>query len=153
MIGPKGSGKTYLGRLLQARLAVGFVDVEAVFRGLPDPTRVSEGYDRVAGLVAERLQSEPAVSLELTGAAPETAGLLDGLGRIGTLRRVRVTAPLELCLARIAHRDADVHLPASEEVIRKVHAISDGLELAFDLTIESGRDDEETVLRRVADLL
>ncbi|MHC4956018.1 MAG: AAA family ATPase [Planctomycetota bacterium] len=153
LIGPKGAGKTYLGRLLEERLGVVFVDVEAVFRALPDPGRVGEGYDEVARQIAEHLHDAQAVSLELTGAAPEAKALLDHLETLAVLRKVRVLAPLDLCLERIAGRDAGVHLPTSEDVVERVHAISSALELDFDLTINAKDWNEAAVLRDIAAIL
>ena len=152
-VGAKGVGKSYLGRLAAERLGVGFVDVEAIFRAMPDPSSVRAGYRRVLDEVLRRLPRDRAVSLELTGAAPESADLLAQLADVSTLRLVRVRAPLDLCLQRIAARCATTHLPATEELIRRVHERSEELELPFDLVVESGVESDAQVAARLAPLL
>lgn len=153
LIGPKGAGKTHLGRMLERELDVDFIDVEAVFRALPGPRDVAEGYSRVEALVSERLATRPTVSLELTGAAPEAEDLLRRLAEAATLRLVRVQAPLEVCLRRIAQRDASRQLPASEALIRQVHHISEALRLPWDLAVRTDQDSDAAVLDQVQALL
>lgn len=148
LLGPKGAGKSHLGRLLDRRLGIAFLDVEAIFRAMADPADVATGYATVAQGVDVLLQRQPAVSLELTGAAPPTADLLNTLSRRHTVRLIAVRASLGLCFERIAARDASLHLPADEALIEKVHTLSTALDLDFDLVLENtGISDDELVAR------
>ena len=153
LVGPKGAGKSTVGRLLEESEGVLFVDVEGIFRNLADPSNVIAGYEQVGREVSKRLESARAVSIELTGAARETPELLRHLRRRHAVRMVRLTAPLAVCLRRIRQRDASRHLPSSEELVRKVHAISEALPWEFDITVDTSLLPAAEVAEIVADEL
>ncbi len=97
----------------------------------------SAGYARVEEEVARRLLTTQRVSIELTGASAHTGRLLERLQQRYAVRLVHVLAPLQTCLERVNARDASSHLPASETMIRQVHAISTSLDLDYDLSLDN----------------
>ena len=50
---------------------------------------------------------------------------------------VRVSAPSDLCLERVAKRDQTNQIPMDVESIRKVYALSEAAELRTDLTLSN----------------
>ena len=152
LIGPKGAGKSTLGRQLEHQLGIEFLDVEAIFRSLDDPTAVAEGYARVADAAGERIDHGLSVSLELTGAAPQTHDLLDTLATQAPVRLVALEAPLAICLERVRNRDASTHLPIAEGIVEKVHALSTALDLPWDLELDTTHP-VDTLVAQVAELL
>jgi len=148
LIGPKGAGKSFLGRLAERQLGIAFADVEALALSMRSEERSAPYaiYSRVAQRVGKLAALGRDVSIDLTGASPDTARLLAQLEKTFTLRLVKVTAPLEECLRRIAARDPTRHLPADEAMIRKVHDLFTALTLDFDLVIENvGLSDGELI--------
>ena len=135
LIGPKGAGKSTLGRLLEERRGVRFLDVEAIFLALP------EAEERVAATGGD-------CSLELTGASPFTEGLLDRLRAGYRTRVVRVAAPLDECQRRVRSR-AGSHLPASDELVERVYGLSDAWEITDAVRVDGTRAFTEAVLDRI----
>jgi chloramphenicol 3-O-phosphotransferase len=144
LVGPKGSGKTHIGRLLETRFGVHFLHVEphwmayhAECEAAGRPVDVAEGVARIRPLLAAALRAHDHVCVETTGASPE---ILDDLlatgGARGTLV-VRVRAPLETCLARIAARDPRHQIPLDEESIRRVHALAEAAQVQADLVLDN----------------
>ena len=139
LVGPKGAGKTHLGRLAQRELGIRFLDVEAIALTLPSSatTSTDELYERIARDVARALVETNEVILEVTGASPGTAGLFEGFRQRSMLRLIKITAPLETCLARVEARDSLRHLPTTPSLVREVYARSIVTDFTFDLELEN----------------
>jgi chloramphenicol 3-O-phosphotransferase len=144
LIGPKGSGKTHVGRLLEARFGVHFFHVEphwmayhAECEAAGRPVDIAEGVARIRPLLAAALRAHEHVCVETTGASPEILDDLLALGAGSGTLVVKVRAPLELCLARIASRDPRHQIPLDEESIRRVHALAESERVPADLEIDN----------------
>ena len=134
LVGPKGAGKSTLGRALEHAGFARFVDVESIFLALPDDQRTPEiGY---RALLRE-LENEPrAATIELTGAAPEALELIEELRARRPVRLIRVDAPKDLCIERVKERDPAGHLPSDDALVAEVHRRSAALELNYDLAVD-----------------
>lgn len=154
LIGPKGSGKSHIGRLLEARLGVHFFHVEphwmsyyAECAAAGRPVSIAEGIERVHPLIADALATRAHVCVETTGASAEILDDLLSFKERFDLLLVQVEAPLSLCLERIAARDQASQIPMQEADIRKVYALSTSVDLPFDIVLENVALAEEQILR------
>jgi shikimate kinase len=160
LIGPKGSGKSHIGRTLERRLGVHFFHVEPLWmeyyaecKAVGKQPRISEGIERVHPHIVEALRHHQHVCIETTGASPE---ILDALLLLKNHKKVllaRVNAPLELCLQRIASRDQACQIPMDTDSIRKVHALSEVLPLQSDLMIENRQLTESQIVELFEEFL
>ena len=146
LVGPKGSGKTHVGRLLEARFGVHFFHVEPHWMayhaeceaaGRPVGMVVVEGVARIHPLLAAALREHEHVCVETTGASPEILDDLLALGADSGRLVVRIRAPLPVCLARIASRDPHHQIPLDEESIRRVYLLGEAAAVDADLAIEN----------------
>ena len=162
LVGPKGAGKSTVGRALEARHGVRFVDVEAISRAVSAERGgvIDEAYARAAfaatvDQLAKLGRRHPRMVMETTGASDQTGAYLAGLGEHHDLLLVRLRAGEAVCRERIAHRDASVHAPVPQEVIAQMHRRSEALELdcALDLRSDEGATPEalaDTIITRLA---
>jgi AAA domain len=144
LVGLKGSGKSHIGRTLEKHLAVLFFHVEPLWLNYYAECQaserqpvISEGIGRMHPPIAEALRLHEHVCVETTGGS---AAILDDLLSLEEPSKrlvARVCAPLELCLQRIAARDQTNQIPMDVGSIRKVHALSDAVELQPTITIEN----------------
>ncbi len=145
LIGPKGARKSYLGRLAEGELGIPFFNVEALFLALPAGQLQSDClYRPLEDAIANHFAHHSRATIELTGASDDTDRLLNNLASDYQQRLIRVNAPLEVCLQRVAERDQAQHLPASMEMLREVYRRSAALTYSYDLIIENvnlGPDD------------
>jgi shikimate kinase len=159
LIGPKGSGKTHIGRLLARRWGVHFFRVESHWMRYHTectvagrPVRIDEGIERIHPAIIHALSTYEQVCVETTGASPEILDSLLLIGeRFGRIL-VQVRAPLSLCLTRIAARDPSRQIPMQDENIRTVHALSSAVDLPFDITLENIDLSEEQILRPFSEM-
>lgn len=159
LIGPKGAGKSHIGRILEARLGVHFFHVEPLWMAYhaecADAGRtvvIAEGVGRVHPRIAEALPEHEHVCVETTGASSEILDDLLALGEEHGLLTVKIEVPLDVCLERIRGRSPTHQIPMEEAMIRKVYELSESLDMPFDLLIENLRlsDDELVELFRGA---
>jgi hypothetical protein len=96
---------------------------------------ILEGIARVRPLIADALRTHEHVCVETTGASAEIVN--DLLTHPSNILVARISAPLELCLERIATRDQTNQFLRDVEAIRKVYVLSDSVELRPDLRLEN----------------
>lgn len=144
LVGPKGSGKSHIGRMLEQHLGVFFFHVEPLWMSYYVECKaagrqpvISEGITRVHPLIVDALRTYEHVCVETTGASAEILNDLLSLDHSSKTLVARISAPLDLCLERIAAREQTNQIPMDVESIRKVYALSAAVELQPHLTLEN----------------
>lgn len=153
LIGPKGSGKSHVGRLLEKELNISFLPIEAIFVGLQKtgistPAIQEQGYAMVEARVLEILVTKQAVSFELTVLTPASKNLLTRLGRQTQVELIQVYAPPDICLIRIRNRDQASHIEISEERIIEINRISASQQIDVRLQIDTSQLNEAQILEQ-----
>lgn len=144
LIGPKGSGKSYIGRTLEARLGVHFFHVEPLWleyyaecKASNREPVIAEGIAKVHPALIHALDEHVHVCVETTGASPEILAALLSLRPREETIVARVSAPLEVCLLRVSGRDQAYQIPMETEAVRKLHGLSESLQLRSDITLDN----------------
>jgi shikimate kinase len=154
LVGPKGSGKTYIGSLLEKEIDLKFLSVEKLGlentrkSKLTGEKRVEESFyeeERELDLILEK---RAAASFEATGSSEYFSAMLGRLRSKYKVRLVRIVSPLETCYRRIKQRDAAAHLPVSEAMIKMINEKAAKVDLDWDLTIDNS--DQPTAAQIVA---
>jgi shikimate kinase len=161
LVGPKGAGKSTIGRMIEAELGARFVEVEAIAKAVLAQSggTIDEGYARrafaaIVAHLATLAPAHPLLVIETTGASSGTAELLAALRAQHTVRIVRVDARADLCDARIASRDAARHVAVPAGLVREMYLRSTSLELPWDLVLDNnGPLTAAEVARAVAPLI
>jgi shikimate kinase len=153
LVGPKGSGKSHVGRLLEARLGVRFFHVEPLWMEYhaecdrEGRTRdLAEGAERVVRTLSEELRVHRTVCVETTGASAVILASLVTLVPEEERVCVRVEAPLDVCLERIRRRDPTDQIPMKESMIRRVHEQSRTADVPYDIRLENVSLSEDEVI-------
>lgn len=140
LVGPKGSGKSFIGELLERELGIPYVRPEAVVLRLRAAGRTPTVAESLAAIVAaaeELARAASALTLDTTGAFDELGAYLEALARVGRVRPIQVLARPEVCLARIRARDQAAHIPVEEEQITRINARSLALQLPYELSLDN----------------
>lgn len=157
LVGPKGSGKSYIGRLLESALGVYFLHVERLWmtyhaecEAAGKPVDIREGLQRVRPDLRRALSVHEHTAVETTGASAEILEDLLALGSEFGLLTILVQARLRDCLARIAARDQRRQIPVDVEMIEHIHEISTNLEMSFDIVLKNTELTDEKILEIVS---
>lgn len=160
IVGPKGSGKSHIGRILERRLGVHFFHVEPLWIGYHVECKssgrdvsIAEGIARIHPLIAAALRHHEHVCVETTGASREILDDLLSLAPREQTLVVRVTAPVEVCLERIAARNQTEQIPMDVESIREVHALSENAGIEPDVVLRNVDLTEEAIVSAIRPLL
>jgi 2-phosphoglycerate kinase len=149
LVGPKGSGKSHIGAVVERCLGVRFLRVEPIFLAHEDRPGAVVGIQRQLDL---SLAQGRTVVIESTGAAPDYIRSLQN--RYQRVRLLQVRASAQTCFRRFKDRDTSVHVPVSDD---RFHEINDRAARAdFDwdcvLNNEAGLPDDD-IARLVASVL
>lgn len=161
LVGPKGSGKTTLGRMLERGGRAHFLEVEAIAQrvlaqsgGVIDEAYARRAFAAILDEVHALAAEHPLLVLETTGASDAAGAFLAELAARHELRLVRVLAGEATCAARIAARDPSRQVAVTPEMIRAMHERTAALSLAWDAELHNDPPlAEEDVLRVLAPLL
>ena len=143
IVGPKGSGKTHIGTLLEKEIGLKFLSVEKLGLENGKKSKLS-GYERIKESFHEEeaeidliLGREDALSFEATGSCEYFFTALERLRSKDAVKLIRIVSPLETCSRRIRQRDANAHLPVSEAMITTINEKAIKVKLDWDLTIDN----------------
>lgn len=144
LVGPKGAGKTTLGRALAGRAGVHFLEVEllaqrvlAATRGVLDEAYAARFFDALR-VELERLETaHDVLVIETTGASIHAEAFVAALASRHELLLVRVEAPADVCAARIRARDPSRQVAVSDDLIAEMHRRTEALRWPWDLTVSN----------------
>jgi len=156
LVGPKGSGKTHIGALLQRRTGTRFLRVEPLFleamQELPGAGAEARGFKRVEAAV--EAEEADTVALESTGASGHFEAMLGRLRSRHRVLLVAVRAPAETCLERVRTRDSKDHVAVSDHHVEEINRRAAQVSLAWDLVIDNGGPaPEDSIAEALRELL
>lgn len=161
LVGLKGSGKTFIGSVLDKHLDIQFLRIEPMFleimrqepelAGIPLERR---GFQSVLEKLDELAQSHSNLCIESTGTAHTFPELLLALHQGFRVFIIHVKAPLDTCIERVMRRDASAHIPVSDHRLREINEQALLVTLPWDLEIDNSEfQDEVAIVESVKRLL
>ena len=152
LIGPKGSGKSYIGALIDRVFGIPFIRVEDWAKVVKRDRHVDdEGYLReVFGVIEagirERLAVHGQLVFESTGLTPYFDAMLANLQRDFPVITIRIEADPDTCLARVKHRDQSLHIDVSDAHVQMINEQVLARDLPTDhRIINTGKDEPQLV--------
>ncbi|MCK6692936.1 MAG: ATP-binding protein [Thermoanaerobaculia bacterium] len=157
LIGPKGSGKSFIGSSIQESLGIRFLRVEDIAlqvknnRAFNHPDYVKDVFSAIEQAVRAQLQAADEVVFESTGLTEYFDRMLESLQKDFEVKLIRIAADQETCLERVKQRDQSVHVPVSDEHVLQINAQAIDKRFPFDLIIENNRRDIAEIVRLFQD--
>jgi shikimate kinase len=143
LIGPKGSGKTHIGFLLEKKCGIKFLNVEKMgIDNIPKSKLtgmelIKEGFHFEELEIDRILSTQDAVAFENTGAHMYFYVVLERLRSKYDVKLVKVFSPLETCYSRIKQRDAGAQIPISDDMVRSINERAAEVDLKWHLTVDN----------------
>lgn len=102
LVGPKGAGKTHIGTLVNAQMAIKFLPVEPIWIDyLKNKAKDRDGWDIVEEEINRVFESNDKVMIESLGAGEGFARLHKSLKNKYQIKFIKVESALDKCLERV----------------------------------------------------
>jgi hypothetical protein len=134
LIGPKGSGKTTIGTLVNTHTDIAFIRVEPIWLSLQPG---ENGWQKVMEVIDATFQTRPKVMIESLGAGEEFQRFYAILAQKYVTKMIRVYADLDICLARVKSRDSSNHIAVSDDKVEEYNRIAVKVSYPWDLEIDN----------------
>ena len=159
LIGPKGSGKTFIGNLFQEHFHIDFVRVENWVLGLKEEGRlddqayVKQSFNVIEHGVREALKNTDSMVFESTGLTEHFDRMLSDLRRDFKVTTIKVSADREKCIQRVRMRDQSIHINVSDNQLKQVNEAVHEKEMKTDYTSENREKSEDELKSEIRKIL
>jgi shikimate kinase len=138
LVGPKGAGKTHIGTLVNAQMAIKFLSVESIWIDyLKNGAKDQDGWDIVEEEIDQVFESNDNVMIESLGAGEGFARLHKSLKNKYEIKFIKVESALDKCLERVRNRDSTAHIPISADKVEEYNKIAAQVSYNWDLVIDN----------------
>lgn len=127
LIGQKGSGKSFIGKIIEEKFGIKFIRVEDWVkqikkdRSIDDKSYLKEVFEVIETGVREHLQHVDYIVFESTGITTYFDQMLESLKNDYQVVTIGIKADSKICLDRIRQRDQTIHITISDEQISKIN--------------------------------
>ena len=133
LIGPKGSGKTYIGSLIGRRTDIHFLRVEDIWLALKSH---ENGWLEVEKMIDKIFSQKEKIIIESLGAGEDFHRFFSSLKSKYSIKMIRVWADLDLCFSRVKNRNSDEHISVSDDKVKEYNEIASKVKFDWDLEIK-----------------
>lgn len=147
LIGPKGSGKTYIGTLVAQHTDFHFIRVEPIWLQIQPG---EDGWQKVEATIDEAFKTHERVIIESLGAGEGFQKLHRSLAAKYPIKMIRVYADLDTCLARVQSRSSANHIAVSDDKVVEYNRIAAGVTYDWAAEIDNnGPASPESILATI----
>ncbi|AFZ16241.1 shikimate kinase [Allocoleopsis franciscana] len=134
LIGPKGSGKTYIGSRINKNTDIKFLRVEPIWLKLAPG---ENGWETVEKEIDHEFQQHSRVMIESLGAGEGFNQMYSSLKNKYEIKLVKIYTDLEECLRRVRNRDNSEHIPVSDDKVEEYNKIAASINHKWDAIIDN----------------
>ena len=154
LIGPKGSGKTHIGTLVNQHTDIVFLRVEPIWLSLKPG---EDGWKKVEAMIDTMFQKQGKVMIESLGIGEGFRKFHASLARKYSIKLIRVIADLETCFTRVKTRNNAEHIAVSDDRVAEFNQIASSVTYNWHLEINNNEfaADEEIIeaIQSINDLM
>lgn len=155
LIGPKGSGKSFIGTLMEQYFGIKFVRVEdwakAVKRDreIHDEGYLQEVFESIESGIRKTLNTQDKITFESTGLTPYFTQMYNNLSRDFSLVSININADDATCIKRVKERDQSIHIHVSDEQLCTINKQVRANNFKADFTILNQSKTEEKLVQEL----
>lgn len=142
-MGPKGSGKSHIGRELENLFRIKYVRIEAIWQKLKEkrtdfltPEYIQEGRKLTLALIEDNLKSGH-VCIEASGVGEDWDQYVSDLRKISDIFFVKIICSLKECRHRATVRDQSLQVQISDEIFEDINNKAQSVELNWSAVINN----------------
>ncbi|MGF3104807.1 AAA family ATPase [Rossellomorea sp. DUT-2] len=127
LIGPKGSGKSFIGTLMDQKFGIPFIRVEdwakkvKKDRQIDNEDYLSDVFSAIEKGIRHALDMHDKIVFESTGLTPYFDQMFESINRDFSVVTIGVHANHERCLHRVKSRDQSIHINVSDEQVNEIN--------------------------------
>ncbi len=158
LIGPKGSGKSFIGILFDKYFQIDFLRVEDWVkelkkgRNIDNEEYVKEVFQTIENRIRQSLNKIDNLVFESTGLTEHFDRMLSSLQSDFKVITIKVNTDTNVCLNRIRSRDQSIHIEVSDEQIYEINAAVLAKNWNSDFEIENSNktiDELKTEIKKI----
>ena len=161
LIGPRGSGKTYVGKLIEKEMGIKFLSVEPYFLSVATTSdyesanekSFAEAWRKIGEGIAKHFENHDKIIFESLGTFNSFREFLEELQKKYEVKLIKIGAPQELCVSRLKNRDVASHVPMNEGLVEKINKMAVEEKYPFDIIINNAKLADEEIVREFKKLL
>jgi len=157
LIGLKGSGKTYIGTLIQDKLGIKFFRVENIWLSLTTERLsneyIIEGFGKVEKELDRLLKDTDWITIESTGTTDYFTTFLGNIKTRYDVKLVKIKTNPELCLKRVKSRDSSIHVPVSDNIVDKINRDALKVDLQYDLIVNNDKSTDKEIIESIQKII
>jgi len=155
LIGPKGSGKSFIGTLLEKYYGIKFLRVEnsvkkiKLNQSIDNPEYVHHAFRTIESRVRKYMKNEKVAVFESTGLTKYFDQMLKSLRIDFKVITIRISSDLKLCLDRVKSRDQSIHINVSEEQVKQINLAVEAKKMKTDFEIDNNYKSTEQLCQEI----
>ena len=159
LIGPKGSGKSFIGSLFQSEFDIPFVRVEdwakqiKKNRNITDDSYLFEVFSAIESGIREKLKQTDRLVFESTGLTDFFDQMLFNLKESFQINTIQIIADLSTCLNRIKTRDQSIHINVSDDQVNQINQAVLNKKMDTDFQIENKEKPKQQLIDEISIIL
>ncbi|MCZ2459361.1 MAG: zeta toxin family protein [Chitinophagales bacterium] len=128
LIGQKGSGKSFIGTLMDKEFGINFIRVEdwakkiKKDRDVDNEAYLKQVFEEIEKGIRESIVDKDKIVFESTGLTEYFDQMIQSLRRDFRVNTIGVYADSAICLERIKSRDQDIHINVSDDQVLMINA-------------------------------
>lgn len=136
LVGPKGSGKTHIGTLVNQHTDIVFLRVEPIWLSLKPG---EDGWKKVEATIDKMFQTHNKLMIESLGIGEGFGKFYTSLAAKYVVKMIRVYADLETCFTRVKTRNNAEHIAVSDDKVMEFNEIA--ATVTYDWNLEINNND------------
>ncbi|MDN5200247.1 hypothetical protein QQ008_02720 [Fulvivirgaceae bacterium BMA10] len=159
LVGPKGSGKSFIGHLFEEHFGIRFIRVEDWAkrikrnRDVHDDSYVREVFIAIEKGIVEAIGVLPSLVFESTGLTGHFDRMYSNLCSKFHVVPVAITADPMICVQRVRTRDQSIHIHVSDEEVRDINRLVVQKNLRFPDSIENTNKTKEGLIKEIENII
>ncbi|WP_420320370.1 hypothetical protein [Flagellimonas sp.] len=155
LIGAKGSGKSFIGKLMDRLFKIKFVRVEdwaikvKSKRALSDDKYLKEVFEIIEKGVRKELLQVDQIVFESTGLTHYFDEMLVNLKYDFQLVTIKILTNDRLCLKRVKTRDRSIHINVSDEEVEQINQMVLEKNMKCDFEIKNNKKSEKQLIEEL----
>lgn len=156
LIGQKGSGKSFIGTLMEKELGIKFIRVEdwakkiKKNRNIDNEAYLKQVFEEIESGIRDSLTDKDKIVFESTGLTEYFDLMLESLRRDFQVTTIGVYADRTTCLERVKSRDQEIHINISDDQVLMINEKVRERNFETDFSIINEDKSEKELINEIA---